>query len=185
MAAREAILDALLALGEPVQGRVELVLGGAADVELVGQRRLAEGARAGQLRARFEQALGNHRHDQRALSRGHAIQQPREIQPTTSPKHRGDVPVRQRALNLERLVARDQSLAGQRAAQRVERRRRQLGDIRDRLVTDPLAFADRAADQVRLIHPLAVSTSDRGYVHRSARPCHDRNHPTPAGRNQH
>jgi hypothetical protein len=168
MATREAILDALLALGEPVQGRIELVLAGTADIELVGERRLPEGARAGQLGARLEQALGDHRHHQRALPRTRAIQHPRQLQPTTSPKHRGDVPVRERALHLERLLARDQDLAGQRAAQRVKRRRRQLGDIRDRLVTDPLALADRAADQVRLIHPLAVSPSDRGYVHRSA-----------------
>jgi hypothetical protein len=64
--ARQARLDAVLALGQPVQRRVELVLVGAGDVELVGQRRAAQGARAGQLGPRLDQPLARHRHHQRA-----------------------------------------------------------------------------------------------------------------------
>src|SRR5207247_10486923 len=101
--AREAVLDPRLALLEPVESRVELVLCGARDVKLVRQSRLGEGARAGELRARLEQPLDDHRHDQLALTRRRAVEQPPKLKPPTGSEDRRNMSVRERALHLQRL----------------------------------------------------------------------------------
>jgi hypothetical protein len=163
----QAPLNLLLALGEPVQSRIELVLIGAGHVELLGQRRAPQPPGTGQLGARLKQPLRDHRQHQPTLARRRAIHQPRQLEAPKRAQHRGDMPMRQRALDRKRLLGRDQRLAGQRAAQRVHRRRRQLRDVGDRLVMHPLALADGAADQVRLIDAVAVPPPDRGYVHRT------------------
>src|SRR4029077_12773053 len=76
------------------------------------------------------------------------------------------MPVRQRALDPEGLPGADKRLTGERPPQRLDRRSRQLADVRDRDVVDALALADATPHQRRDVLALAVAPLDRGHMHR-------------------
>ena len=73
--------------------------------------------------------------------------------------------MRQRTRDPERLPGRQQAHPPQRERQRLDRVRRQPGDVRDRLVPDPAAVPDRPADQMRHVLPIPMPTPDLGHMH--------------------
>jgi len=124
-------------------------------------------ARHRQLRAWIEQALADHRHAQISLSAALATDQPLQIEFAQHPEHRRDVPVRQRAQDLELLVEVDQPPAGEHRPQPVDHPLLQVREVPDRLVLDLAALAVGAAEQRgRVLRPFVVATRD-GYVNLS------------------
>src|SRR2546430_11322705 len=63
------------------------------------------------------------------------------------------------------LAGRKQRLAGERTPQRLERRRRQLRDVRHRHMADTLPLTDAPPDEIRGIDTLAVAPLDLGHMH--------------------
>jgi hypothetical protein len=148
VAAGERAFDPLLASEQPVERAVELVLVGALDPELGGERRLPKGARHRQLRAGRDRALQDHRQAQRALPRGRAIDQPPELEPSAHREQRLDVARRQRPLDSEALVEADETLAPERRPHQLDHLLRQVRDVADGLVSDLAALAPGAPQQV-------------------------------------
>jgi hypothetical protein len=72
--------------------------------QLVGERGLRKPASHRQLRARADHQLADHRDTQVPLAAALAGQQPLEIEPSEYAQDRGDVPVRQRGLDLKLLL---------------------------------------------------------------------------------
>jgi hypothetical protein len=114
VAAGQRPLDPLLASEQPVERPVERVLVRALDPEHGGERRLGEGARHRQLGAGGDHTLDDHRHTQRPLPRGPPVEQPGQLKPPGQRQQRLDVTRRQRALDAEALVERDEALAPER-----------------------------------------------------------------------
>jgi hypothetical protein len=93
-----------------------------------------------QLRARRQQPLTDHRHTQVPLAAALSADQPLHAQIAKHPEHRGHVPVRQRAQDLELLVEVDQSPAGKHRPQPIDHPLLQMGKVADRLVFDLAAL---------------------------------------------
>lgn len=167
MAACERPLDPLLAGKKPVERRVGLVLVGPLDPDLARERRLGEGARHRQLRARADQTLDDHRETQLTLPRARPVEQPRKLEPPRHRKRRLDMACRQRTLDLERLAGGDQALAAQRRPDQLDQLVRQMGEIRQRLLLDLAALAVGAPQQVRGVDTIATPGRVRDHVHRT------------------
>jgi hypothetical protein len=165
--AREPLLDRRLALEQPIHRRVQLIVDRALHPQLFPQRAAVQLSRARELRAALEHPAGDHRQAQIPLARGLAVQQPRHAQPPNGREHRLHMPVLARADDLERLARWHQPYALERQRQRLDRLRRQLGHIRDRLVAHPPALADRAADQVGVVLAVPMTPTDLGHMHRA------------------
>ena len=165
--ARERALDPALALQQPVHRSQELALGHRPQVELVGQRGLAEAARCRQLRTRGQQPLADQRHAQIALTAALAREQPLEIKRAQHAQHGGHVPVPQRALDPQSLAGRDQRLAAQHTPDRVDRLRRQMRQVRQRLLAHPRPLAVAAPDQHRLVLAIPMPPLARDHMHRA------------------
>ena len=167
MARSKTLLDPLLTLREPVHRHVQLVLVGALHVELGGQRRLAEQTRRCELGARADHPLADHGHVQVTLARGGTIQKPGQTETSSSGQDALDMASRQRTLDPERLPGSQQRLAPKRPRQRLDRRRRQLRHVRDRLVPNPPAFPERTTNQMRHVLAIAMPPDDLGHMHRT------------------
>src|SRR5205807_1104107 len=98
------------------------------------------------------------------------VEQPRQLEPAPHPKHGTDVPVRQRALDLERVGGRQELLAPQRAAHQLDRLPRQAGEVGERLVSHLAALPVAAAKQVRLIHAPLILPLRRYYMNSPTTP---------------
>jgi len=171
VAARQPPLDPLLPLQQPVKRPVQLVGVNALDRELLRQRRLRERPRAGQLRARRQHLLADHRQHPRALRRQRAVEQPHQPEPTRHPEHGSDLAVRQRARDLELLDPDQEALAGEPPAHQLDQLLGQVREVADRLVADLAALAVGTAQQVRDVFPAARPTPTIG---------DDMNRPSPA-----
>ena len=152
MAPRQGALDALLLAAQPVQGSVDLAFLDGAEVEhaaQAGTRRLGrQRAQRRQLGARRDQPAGDHCQRQIALARGGAAEQARQVELAHHADHRGDVAVRQGALDFEHLLGPgDHAAAGEQHPQSIDHRRRQCAEIGDGALTDPLALAITLAQQ--------------------------------------
>ena len=153
MALGERRLDPRLGRAEQIERFVKLILVDGAEIEQFAQRmrrrRLAELARSGQLGGR----LDHPRHDQGQSQPG---QPPRLVrgklmQPELArhAEHRGHVAVRQRALDPQLLGWRDQLLALQNPAQRIDPVSRPMRQVGQRARLDLVARAIALAQQDR------------------------------------
>jgi hypothetical protein len=170
VAAREPVLNPLLAHGEPVQRTVEVVLVGVLDRQLRGQRRARKRPRHRELRPRTQQPLHHHRQHQVPLARGLAVDQAHKLEPPGEREQRLDVAGRQRTLDLERLVPLDVALAAQKASDQLDQRGRQVRQVGERLLLDLAALAIGAAQELGVV--LAIPPPDRvcDHMHRARRP---------------
>jgi hypothetical protein len=144
----EPLLDRLLALDEPVHGRVQRILVGVGHTELVGKRGVGPRPRHAELaRFRRKNALRDHRDDEGALARGLGIDELLEAQSAHGRQHRIDVAVGARH-HLQAVLDGPQLLALQDAPDRldlVEWQRRQVGQ---RPFPDALALAHALPQQI-------------------------------------
>src|SRR3990172_8871738 len=116
-----------------------------------------------------------------ALAVWRRAEQPLQPELAQRPEHSRHMPVRKRALDPERHTPQKQRLPPQHPPHRLDRLRRQPRDVGDRLLAHPLALADAAAHQLRLVHTLAMAPPDRVHVHRHTLPRHERDYDTPIG----
>jgi len=183
--ARERLLDPLLAVRQPVHRREQLGLGDLAERELVAERGLREATGHRQLRARGDHQLADHRHRQVPLTTALPREQPLEIQPPQHPEHRRDVPMRQRGLDLERLLEVDQHPASKHLADRVDDLDREVREVAEVLVLDLAALPVRAAQQIgRVLLPALTLRPDCGYMSLTATTRHYRQNNRTVGRHQ-
>ena len=173
MPARERFFDPLLAGEQPVHRAEQLGLVDLAEVELVGERAMREAPGQRQLGARRDQQLADHRDDQVALAAALPADQSLQIEPAQRAQHRGDVPVRQRAFDLEVLIEVDQHPSGEHRPDRLDDGQRQVREVAQVLVADLAALAVGAPQQVgRVLLPALALRLDCGYVSRAATPRH-------------
>ena len=90
--------------------------------------------------------------------------QPLQTQLAKGTQHGIDVALGQRALDEEGFRRGNEGLAGERAANDVNERFRQMGEIAEGFVLDLLADAERAAEQVGSISLAFVAPFRCGYV---------------------
>ena len=165
MAFRERLLDPLLARQQPVQRGQQLGLLDHTQIELIGERRLRETAGRRQLRPRPEQPLHHHADDEVALPAASTADQALQAEVAQHPQDRGHVPVRQRTLDLERLVEIDQLAARQHRPDRVDHRLGQMREVAEVLVAHLAALPQGTAQQLRGVDPAALPLRlDCGYV---------------------
>ncbi len=79
-------------------------------------------------------------------------------------QHRLDVAVRQRAIDEEGLGGGDEALAGQRAADDIDERVGEVGEVAEGFVFDLAAEAEGAAEQVGGIGFAFIVASSCGYM---------------------
>ena len=167
--AGERFFDPLLAGEQPVHRAEQLGLVDLAEVELVGERALREAPGQRQLGARRDQQLADHRDDHVALAAALPADQSLQIEPAQRAQHRGDVPVRQRAFDLEVLIEVDQHPSGEHRPDRLDDGQRQVREVAQVLVADLAALAVGAPQQVgRVLLPALALRLDCGYVSRAA-----------------
>jgi hypothetical protein len=171
MPSRQAVLDTLLALPEPVHRQVQIILIRVIDVQFLGQRGLRQRADRAELRRRRDHASHDHRHAQVPLSARLTIQQSPELQPAGHRQRGVDVTGRQGPLDLKRLPDRHQRLPAQHPPDRVDRLRGQMGEVGQRFLLDLSALAIGAPKQRGVVHRLPRPPLRRDHVHRPARPC--------------
>src|SRR5665213_2369966 len=104
-----------------------------------------------------------------APARRLAVEQPRQIQATSHRQRRYHVPRRQRALDLKRLTSRDVGLPAQRAADQLDYLRRQVREVRERLVLDLAVLAVGAPQQVCDVLTMPTLTLVGDDMHRTRR----------------
>ncbi len=174
VAAGERRLDPRLAGEQPVHRREQLRLARVRNREFRAERRQRELARRGQLRAGPQQPLTDHRQAEIALPARPAREHPLQPEPARRAQHRGDMPVRQRALDPQRLLGGHERLTGKSPLDQLDHVPRQVREVAERLVLDLAALAVAAPQQRRLVHlPLVVATRRR-HVHRTRSPWHTR-----------
>ncbi len=105
---REGVLDLVLPGGEPVHRGIQVILITAAQAQHLAQGAggglLAQPAGDGQLGVRRDHLRHHHRGHQVPLPRRHGVDQLLQAQRPRRAEHRGDVPVRQAAGDLERAL---------------------------------------------------------------------------------
>ena len=175
-------LDRLLPVSEPVQRRVDLVGGRIGDTEVGGQGGVGPPPGGGQL-ARWLHHPGHHQRGRQVPFRAGRAEQAGKAEPASGAPHRGHVPMRTRAHTLHRRgrcrPQRRHRLPAQHHTHRLDRRRGQRRKVRQRLVLDLAAVPERAAQQVRLVHPLLptrrpIVATGRRHMHRSRSARHRR-----------
>ena len=185
MPARERPLDPLLAVRQPVHRPKQLRLGDLAERELVGERGLREATGHRQLRTRCDHQLADHRHRQVPLTTALPREQPLQIQLAQHPQHRRDVPVRQRPLDLKRLLEVDQHPALKHLADRLDHLDREVREVAKILVLDLAALPVGTAQQIgRVLLPALTLRLDCGYVSLTSTARHYRHNNRTTGRNQ-
>ena len=152
MPLRQRRLDRRLAFGEPVERGVEFVLVDRAqaqhDAETVRRRRRIERPGRRQLRRGCQQPGDDHRQHQIAAAIALRPEQPIEADRTHCAEHRGDVAVRQRPADRQRLRARRQHVAAlQKRTQTFDEVRRPVGQVAERPLPDPSLLAIRLPQQ--------------------------------------
>ena len=169
VAAGEPALDRLLTREQPVHRGVQVVRVRPHHAELLRQRRLRELTGAGELRARREHPLADHRQGAVALLRGRPLEQARKPQPAGHRQHAGRMPVRQRALQLERIRRGQKLLALQAAPNQLDQVVGQVGEVGQRLLPDLAALAVAAAKQVGDVLLPFPLPARRDHMHRALR----------------
>jgi hypothetical protein len=126
MAFRERFLDPRLAVNQPIQRSEQLRLGDLSELELLRERGLREAPGHRQLRPRRDQHLADHRDNHIPLPTALPREQPLQIQLAQHPKHRRNMPMPQRARDVEVLIKIDQHLPREHLADRIDDRQRQV-----------------------------------------------------------
>ena len=144
---RQLLLDAALALLEPIQGGIQVIRVRVCDPQLLRQRRRVPHPRRGQLRTRVQQPLRDHRQHQGPLAAGSRSQQRVHAHGAHYAEHRLYMAVRDGALDGEDLLVRDQRHAAQRQAQSRDGLGRTLREIGEGGLHDLPAVAPRLAQE--------------------------------------
>ena len=160
------------AAGQPVHRGVDVIGGRPGPPKIGAQGGIAPPGQGGQLRARPDHPGDDQRQGQVPLPACRA-QQRGQPQFRGHGVHRGDVAVRQRPGDGDRLPGRHQPLAFQGGLDHRDRLGRERRQVRQRLMPDLAALAVGPAHQHRLIHPLfaglrRIAALVPGYVHRAA-----------------
>jgi hypothetical protein len=177
-------LDGLLALREPIQGGMELVLGGVLEAEFLGERGVVPVAGGRRPGAGEEEPLGDHGQDEVTLPRGPGGDEGVEAEATGHRQDRLDVAMRPGAEDAEGLGGGDEGLPLERAADQVDEMDREVGEVSQGLVLDLAVLAKGAPEIVTGIgHPLD-GVGDFGNVDRAGFACHSANIMVRSGRSQ-
>lgn len=129
MPAGELVLDRLLPAQQPVQGLVQFHLAGFAHVQFLRQRALPPACDGVELAGREEQARGDHRQDQVALTGAARGQEPVQPEFADRPQHGLDLSVGKAGGDGQRLRRIAAGLAAQRPAQGLDLGGRQMAEI--------------------------------------------------------
>ncbi len=160
MARGELFLDPVLALEQPVHGGVELLFIGILDAEGLGQGGVGPPADRGELGVRCQDAGGDHRLDQIALAAGPGGEQSGEAELVHRLGHGLDMTMEARLGDRKGVACRHEGLALQAAADEVDDRVGQMGEVAERLVADGVAVAIAAAQQMGVVD-LAIIVAGR------------------------
>ena len=147
VAGRKPLLDARLALQQPVHGRIELVFVRVFHLQQLRQGRAVPHPRRRQLRTGRDQPLDDHRQHQVALTGALGANQLVQTDPSDRLQHRFDVTVGPRTLNRERILRGDQRLVLEYPAQGSHLLCRPVGKVRQRTLAHFLALAPAFAQQ--------------------------------------
>ena len=164
MTPSQPCFDVVLAFHEPVHRRVDVVGRRVLDAEIAGEGRGLPPPRRRQLRRRPTHPSDDQRHRQITLT----TRRPQHVSETERPAlrpHRRHMTMRQGTLDLETRTGFDVGLTGERLPDQPDRLRRQMRQIRQRLVLDLAVLTKRPAQQRGLIHPVLVVATSRGHMH--------------------
>ena len=169
---RQLRLDPGLPRQQPVHGGVQLVFVRVLDVQESPQARLRRlrGHRpgGGELGAGGEDPRHDHGDHEIALTSPPGRQECVEAERAQGPEDGHHVAVGQAAHALEAVVRRDERLAREDAADGVERRGRQVGEVAECLVFDRAVFAVGASQEVCFIDAVFIPAPRGGYMNGSA-----------------
>ena len=142
------VLDTLLSLEQPIQGRVKFVDIRIAHTQLLGQSGRFPQPGGGQLRTGMQDPLGDHGHHQVALSAGTAGNQGFQPQPAEHGKYRVYMPVRQRADHAKGIASRDERFSLENPAEQFDLLQRQGAEIGQGTILHLAVFSIAFAQQV-------------------------------------
>ena len=154
MPLRELPLDPGLLRAQPIQCCINLPLLDHAQIEHLAEARCRalriEAAQRREFRSRRNHPAHDQRHGKIALTRCRAPEQAGKVQLAHHPQHRRHVPVRQGALDLDRLIRTAyHRAAGQQGAQPIDQLRRHLAQIGNRALADLAPLADALPQENR------------------------------------
>ena len=168
MPAGEGLFHARLPGQEPIHRLVEGVLVGVRDVEARAERGFLglglQGARRRELGAGIQDARRDQGLDEIPWSVPLGGNERGQPQLPRRAHDRSDVAVRPGADDLERVVGRDQDVAPHRAANHLNDRGGEAGEIAKRFVFDLAGVAIGATQEVIAVAPAAVRAGDLGHV---------------------
>jgi hypothetical protein len=173
MLARERLLDRLLALAEPVERDIELILVDRSEAEHVAQARCRgeriEHAGGGQLGGRRNEPRYDHGDDEITATIAGRPEHTVETDVAQRAQHRRDMAVRQRATHDDGLVIGRRHLAAlEQRAQPFDDLGRPIGQVGDSVLLDLAAVAIALAQQDR---GRRIPVGDRFDIHGTL--CHD------------
>ena len=137
----ETALDARLAGEQPVHRLVQVVLVGAAQVELLGQRGGLPPPGGGELRGGVEQPSHDHGQDPVALGRALRGDEPVQAQAPGHGEQGVDVAMGEGAFDGEGVFGADEALSLEHPAKALDLLRGPVGEVRQGAFADPTAFA--------------------------------------------
>ena len=173
VAGREARLDPGLARAEPVERRVQLVLGRPLDAQRGTQGGLGQPPGGGELGARRQQAGHEHPDHEVALPAPAGVDEALEPRRAQAAQHRRHVTVGQAPADLH-AGRRQEPLTRESAPDEVDELGRQVAQVADRLGLHLAVLAVRPAQQVGLVHPVLVVPAGGRDVDRAASRAHAR-----------
>ena len=149
MPSRQLRLDPTLPLHQPVQSPIQLVHVGALHPTLLPQRAARPRPRRRQLGARVKHPLRDHCLHQVALPTPSRTEKAGHPQPAHRGEHRLGVAVRERPLDREQRLRRDQPLAPEHAAQGLDLLGGPVGEVGEGALVDLLPLASGDTEQNR------------------------------------
>jgi hypothetical protein len=140
-------LHATTPLEEPIHGGVEIVLGGVLEVEFLTECGVMPVASGRQLGAGKEESLGDHGQHEVTLPRGPGGDEGVEAEATDHRQDGFDMAMRPRAEDAKGVGGGDEGLPLERAADQVNDRDREVGEVSEGLVLD-LAVLSKGASEI-------------------------------------
>jgi hypothetical protein len=168
----QLLLDRRLALQQPVHRVVELILVGIGDVQLLGQSGVMPVSGVGQFGAGKHQSFDDHGDNQIAPPGRLGGDDLIEAELTDHLQDGLDMPVRQRASDLEGFGGGNERLALERAFDDLDKVIGEMGEVAEGLVGDGLSLADGTPEQMGDVGLTFVDPFGRGHMDGAASCCH-------------
>lgn len=164
MSFRKFFLDLCLSREQPIQCLVEFIFVRVLHGKFFGERTVVPEPRGGEFGSGIQKTLDQHGQHQIAFAAGLGTEEWRELEAAHGAQYGFDMTMRQGTQHVKSFGGREERFAGERTANDVDERGREMRDVAEGFMLDLIAEAEGAAEEVGLVDTSFVLAYSGGYM---------------------